>query len=537
MKPALALITYCRPDYLAQVVASILSQRIGGLRVSERYDIHVFQDGLSPGESPDNQAGHAKTAAMIEGLAPERRTFRQGSNLGVALHFDFIEKLLFVEKDYDFVLFCEDDLILAPGYLAAIEQMRERFADDARVGMMAAHPANCTAALETQRAHCRRYAPMGHNWGFGLSRAFWQRRQPFVECYLDLIRDVPYRQRDEAKVFKWLELCGFKGAASSQDYVKSCATWALGACKLSTFANFGLPIGRRGLHCNPKLFSLMGFSNTVVYDDDVRIGDLDEEQFEQLYLSSGHQVGAASVTPGAAAGSFDSTAWLRRLNAGELHPSRLLSAAPQPGPESAAKAWRESDISQIPHMDPEGLALFDARLQGARVYLEYGAGGSTVMAAQRGVEEIHSVESDLGFLSAVEQRLRKCGTAARFHPLYVDIGPTKEWGWPADASCAAQWPGYASAPLATPGAPASHADLILIDGRFRVACFLTSLLQAQPGTVVLFDDYVCRPQYHGVERHVPPRALAGRMAEFVVPADIDRGAVSADLQRFAAIPD
>jgi hypothetical protein len=40
------------------------------------------------------------------------------------------------------VLFCEDDLILAPGYLAAIEQMRERFADDARVGMMAAHPAN-----------------------------------------------------------------------------------------------------------------------------------------------------------------------------------------------------------------------------------------------------------------------------------------------------------------------------------------------------------------------------------------------------------
>jgi hypothetical protein len=63
------------------------------------------------------------------------------------------------------------------------------------------------------------------------------------------------------------------------------------------------------------------------------------------------------------------------------------------------------------------------------------------------------------------------------------------------------------------------------------------MLQAQPGTVVLFDDYVCRPQYHGVERHVPPRTLAGRMAEFVVPADLDRSAVSADLQRFATIPD
>jgi hypothetical protein len=36
-------------------------------------------------------------------------------------------------------------------------------------------------------------------------------------------------------------------------------------------------------------------------------------------------------------------------------------------------------------------------------------------------------------------------------------------------------------------------DLVLIDGRFRLACFLHPLLAAAPGTPILFDDYTNRP--------------------------------------------
>jgi tetratricopeptide (TPR) repeat protein len=289
MRKALALITYSREHYLALVLPSILAQRIGDKLVSDVYDVYIFQDGLWAGETSENSEGHATVSTMLEAHPQQTRVFKKKTNLGVALHFDFIEKLLFVEKAYDFVAFCEDDMILAPGYMFALDQMRDRFADDPRIGMMSAHPADCTVPLESQREHRNDFAAMGHNWAFGLSRSFWERRQPFVEGYLDLIRDVPYRLRDEAKIFRWLELAGFRAAASSQDYIKCCATTALGACRLATFGNLGLPVGRTGLHCTPEIFSKLGMDRAVVIDGELLIGPLSDEQFSAVYRKSSFQ--------------------------------------------------------------------------------------------------------------------------------------------------------------------------------------------------------------------------------------------------------
>lgn len=67
-------------------------------------------------------------------------------------------------------------------------------------------------------------------------------------------------------------------------------------------------------------------------------------------------------------------------------------------------------------------------------------------------------------------------------------------------------------------------DLVLIDGRFRVACLLTALLKAKAGTVILFDDYLNRRELYGrVEDLLLMRKQIGRMAEFVVPDVLDRG--------------
>jgi tetratricopeptide (TPR) repeat protein len=289
MKKAIAIITYARAHYFSLVLPSILAQRIGGKPVSEVYDIYIFQDGLWAEETSDNRSGHAIIDAMLETRPDKDRVFQQDANLGVALHFDFIEKLLFAAGGYDFVAFCEDDLILAPGYMATLDEMAVRFADDPRVGMMSAHPGVCTVPLHVQREHLRDFAGMGHNWGFGLTRNFWKRRQPFVERYLDLIRDVPYRRRDTPRIFDWLQQAGFRADASSQDYIKTCATTALGACRLSSFANLGLPIGITGLHCTPEVFSLLGLDHAVVVDQEPKVGPLSDDQFAVVYAKSSDQ--------------------------------------------------------------------------------------------------------------------------------------------------------------------------------------------------------------------------------------------------------
>lgn len=66
-------------------------------------------------------------------------------------------------------------------------------------------------------------------------------------------------------------------------------------------------------------------------------------------------------------------------------------------------------------------------------------------------------------------------------------------------------------------------DLVLIDGRFRVASFITSCLNVTKKTTVLFDDYVERPFYHSVENIIKPiEFIDNRMAVFeITPNMID----------------
>ena len=56
--------------------------------------------------------------------------------------------------------------------------------------------------------------------------------------------------------------------------------------------------------------------------------------------------------------------------------------------------------------------------------------------------------------------------------------------------------------------------MILIDGRFRIACFVTAYLRATKPIIVLFDDYLDRPHYHVIERLLAPTEFVGRMARF-----------------------
>jgi hypothetical protein len=538
MNKALAIITYARSDYFELVLHSILNQTIKNRSVSDFYDIYIFQDGLYEGESAVNIAGHERISCLLEKIPKSIAVFKQRVNLGVALHFDFIERLLFVDKGYDFVVFCEDDLILAPGYMSAIDMMAEKFHDDPRVGMVSAHPSNPTIPLEQQRANKNKFATMGHNWGFGLSRTFWEKRQPFVDCYLELIRDVPYRKRNSKVIFEWLKKCGFNPAASSQDHIKNCATFALGALKLSTFPNFGLPIGRTGLHCTTALFKKMGFDKTVVFDQELDvIADLDDTQFISIYSQSARQVCEKFAQAVRDPKKNDIQEWQARLIAGEFHPKKIMPEFFETKSQSfAMKTWKPSDIPTRPHLEPEGMARLEARLREASIYLEYGAGGSTVMAAEMGVKEIHSIDSDKGFLDAVQRKIAESRSGSKICLHHVDIGPTKDWGHPTDRTFANRWPKYCVAGWDLLLSQDRRPDLILIDGRFRVASFLASLLLSKPGTIILFDDYLNRPHYHIVEKHIKVSATAGRMAEFIVEYSFSPSQVVLDLMLASTDP-
>ncbi len=143
--------------------------------------------------------------------------------------------------------------------------------------------------------------------------------------------------------------------------------------------------------------------------------------------------------------------------------------------------------------------------------LEYGSGGSTVLAAKLGVRVI-SVESDPAWADRLRAHLAGFSTTAVVH--HVDIGPTKEWGRPSNRHGSARFHRY---PLSVWDRPdLGTPDLVLIDGRFRAACLAAVMLRATRPTTVLFDDYTPRRYYHMVEKLVRKEETIGRMARFTV---------------------
>lgn len=180
---------------------------------------------------------------------------------------------------------------------------------------------------------------------------------------------------------------------------------------------------------------------------------------------------------------------------------------------------RVERLTDSPHMPYEEIEVFRRALHGAAAYLEYGSGGSTLCAAGLGVPLIYSVESDSDHLAEV-----RAAFAERFavqgqvlECVHADIGPTGRWGYPVNRDRVEAWPSYALAPWRLVEQHQVMPEVILIDGRFRVACFLVSLMKASPGTLILFDDYAERPQYHLVERHCPIESVHGRLAIFRAP--------------------
>ena len=96
--------------------------------------------------------------------------------------------------------------------------------------------------------------------------------------------------------------------------------------------------------------------------------------------------------------------------------------------------------------------------------------------------------------------------------MWVDVGDVGDWGYPTSFKMRSNYRKYAELFWLTKKRP----DLVLIDGRFRVYCFLTSLRFAPVGTKILFDDYINRPFYHVVEEFAPRLDSCGRQALFEV---------------------
>jgi len=160
----------------------------------------------------------------------------------------------------------------------------------------------------------------------------------------------------------------------------------------------------------------------------------------------------------------------------------------------SSKQYDTLIIPEVPHMSESEIELLTNLIERASHYFEFGCGGSSKLVARKNLT-VHGVESDKRW---VEQLNNELGMSSKVK--YVDIGPTKEWGFPVDETYKHRFPLYSESILAQNKA----FDLILVDGRFRVACILNTIkhiLTYQRDTsqsLIFVHDFWNRLDYHVV---------------------------------------
>lgn len=191
-------------------------------------------------------------------------------------------------------------------------------------------------------------------------------------------------------------------------------------------------------------------------------------------------------------------------------------------------------IGPHPSMDVGGFRCFGAALTRSTCYLEYGSGGSTVYACTVAqVKTIISVETDRAWTDKVRATLD--GRSSSLFMEHCDIGAVREWGMPINNDRFANFWKYMVLPWEIAKRHNLVPDTVLIDGRFRVASFLYSLISARAGTVILFDDYFDRPEYFVAEQFCRVSERHERMALFVAAQNYSHQDIAARIAEYSVI--
>lgn len=172
----------------------------------------------------------------------------------------------------------------------------------------------------------------------------------------------------------------------------------------------------------------------------------------------------------------------------------------------------------MPSMDEGGLNFFKKTTSLSQCYLEYGCGGSTIYAANVAqIPVIISVDTDKNWVEKVRSSITNNNTH-----LYIescDFGAVEDWGMPKTRERIDDFWVYMALPWHIAKDKKLTPDTVLIDGRFRIASFLYTVLAAEVGATILFDDYVNRPTYHVVEKFCKLTQKHDRMGVFIVTKD------------------
>lgn len=160
-----------------------------------------------------------------------------------------------------------------------------------------------------------------------------------------------------------------------------------------------------------------------------------------------------------------------------------------------------------PKMTSKEIKAFSYFMKAENVYFEFGSGGSTNIASYYKVKTF-SVESDTKW----HQKLK----INKIHANYITVDlKANYYGHPGKQTNIDNWKKYIQSYKKE-----YNADIILIDGRFRVACGLDIFNKIRNDTIILIHDYINRKNYHILENYYIKLEIWDTLVSFIKRPDV-----------------
>lgn len=181
---------------------------------------------------------------------------------------------------------------------------------------------------------------------------------------------------------------------------------------------------------------------------------------------------------------------------------------------------------------------FKEHIKYSKSYLEFGAGGSTLCALEKSKTQVISIESSKEWINHIESYsfAQRMINKQRLKLYYIDIGPTRKWGFPKGLEHKSKFPNYSSS-IFDELSP-QNLDTIFIDGRFRVACILSVIIHCNTNlnVLVLVHDFWNRPHYHVVLEYMETIEKVDTLAIFKIKKNINMDAVKSHYEKYKFNP-
>ena len=188
-------------------------------------------------------------------------------------------------------------------------------------------------------------------------------------------------------------------------------------------------------------------------------------------------------------------------------------------------------------MHEEERLLFCKYAEKAKIYLEFGSGGSTIWTLLNVAARVYSIESERDWLVEMRKHavIRDAESAGQLRLYHIDIGKTRGWGYPNGDKNKELFPLYSSDIFNDE--KACYADTVLIDGRFRVACALKCILNLRDrNAVIMVHDFWDREYYHIILKYVNVIDRAGTLGVFGIKDGVDAALVEKDYELYKYDP-